>query len=430
MKVKLTIKIRKRTLPQHLCRFLLLFPFTFGLLNDLLDFPNAIKYGMDVAWASAVLLMVLYWRRIDVSRVRELLLWVLIFLFATFLTYIPQWQSGLYYLWGMRNNFRLYGAFFAWCLFMRQEEACDCLKILDKLFWLNLVVVLVQYLLLGKTDDYLGGIFGTQKGCNGFANLFLCIMVTKSVLFCLHRRESVGNCLMKVSAAMVIAALAELKFFFVETLVILLLAVCFAPSRRRNLLLILGGGAAIGFGVLVLEWVFPNYSGFFSWNWMWEAATASRGYTSSGDFNRLNAIAKINDRFLIHWWDKLFGFGLGNCETSAFSALNTLFFRKYGHLHYSWMSHAFWYLECGWMGLGFYMGFFVLLFLKLRFAERSCGIEMLPLCKTARIMALLCPLIAVYNSSLRTEAGYMVYFILAIPFMHSGGDGKTGEVKR
>lgn len=230
---------------------------------------------------------------------------------------------------------------------------------------------------------------------------------------------------MKVAVAMVIAALAELKFFFVEALLILLMAVCLAPLRRRNLLLILGGATAVAFGVLVLEWVFPNYSGFFSWSWMWEAASASRGYTSSGDFNRLNAIARINDRFLLHWWDRLFGLGLGNCETSAFAVLNTPFFRKYGHLHYSWMSHAFWYLECGWLGLSFYMGFFVLLFFKIRTVERNWGDARLPLCKTARIMALLCPLIAVYNSSLRTEAGYMVYFILAIPFMNcAAGKGE------
>lgn len=430
MKATLTVRIKKRTLPLRFCRFLLLFPFAFGLLNDLLGFPNAIKYAMDVVWVSAVLLMVLYWQYVDASRVGGLLLWVLFFLFATFVTYIPRWQSGLYYLWGLRNNFRLYGAFFAWCLFMRQEDAWECLKYLDKLFWLNLVAVLVQYLLLGKTDDYLGGVFGTQKGCNGFANLFLCIMVTKSVVFCLHRRENIGNCLMKVVAAMVIAALAELKFFFVEALLILLLAVCFAPLRRRTLLLVLGGAAAVGIGVLVLEWVFPHYTGFFSWNWMWEAATASRGYTSSGDFNRLNAITRINDRFLRHWWDRIFGLGLGNCETSAFAILNTPFFRKYSHLHYSWMSHAFWYLECGWLGLGFYMGLFILLYFKLRHVQRQNSTQMLPLCKTARILALLCPVIAVYNSSLRTEAGYMMYFMLAIPFMRAGADGKIAEVGR
>ena len=35
----------------------------------------------------------------------------------------------------------------------------------------------------------------------------------------------------------------------------------------------------------------------------------------------------------------------------------------------------------------------------------------------AKIMAILCVLISVYNSSLRTEAGYMAYFILAIPMV-------------
>lgn len=40
---------------------------------------------------------------------------------------------------------------------------------------------------------------------------------------------------------------------------------------------------------------------------------------------------------------------------------------------------------------------------------------------------ILCIIISVYNSSLRTEAGYMVYFVLAIPFVFNKNRGSKGE---
>ena len=74
------------------------------------------------------------------------------------------------------------------------------------------------------------------------------------------------------------------------------------------------------------------------------------------------------------------------------------------------------YLECGWVGLAFYWGFFVLVFFRLRKMKRTVGKEGIPYCQMAEIMAVLCLAISVYNSSLRTEAGYMAFFVLAIPF--------------
>ena len=61
-------------------------------------------------------------------------------------------------------------------------------------------------------------------------------------------------------------------------------------------------------------------------------------------------------------------------------------------------------------------GFFVLVFFLARRAARTSGADKM-YCHIASIMAICCVLIAIYNSSLRTEAGYMAYFVLALPFV-------------
>ena len=49
------------------------------------------------------------------------------------------------------------------------------------------------------------------------------------------------------------------------------------------------------------------------------------------------------------------------------------------------------------------------------------------------IFAICCILIAIYNSSLRMEAGYMAYFVLALPFVESAkpqGDVVENNLKQ
>ena len=150
------IKIRKITWIDALVGLLILFPFLFGLLNELLGLPWSIRYLLDIAWC-----LLLVYRFFSVRRgPQKLEFWVWLFLIYTLLTYIPQWQSPLYYLWGVRNNFRLYGAFCAFAVFLSSEEVDDYMHLLDKLFWLDVAVSCYQFFALGLKMDYLGGVWG------------------------------------------------------------------------------------------------------------------------------------------------------------------------------------------------------------------------------------------------------------------------------
>ena len=423
MKTKLTIKIKKRSQPGWLCWLIIVLPFLFGTLNDLLGLPWIIRYLLDIAWFALLLLMVVHRGRLEWRNTRGLIAWTVLFLVYTALAYLPQYQSGLYYLWGLRNDFRFYAAFFAFGAFLSRQDVDDFFRLFDKLFWLNVVVSLVQFFLLEKDGDHLGGLFGVEGGTNGYTNIFFCITLTRSVVIYLSKTEKLSACVWKFIAAIIVAALAEMKFFFVEAVLIVVFAVLITDFSWRNILIIVGGFVGILAGAMLLVQVFPNFAGFFTWEWMLENAISDKGYTSSGDLNRLNAIPVINELWLTNGWKQIFGFGLGNCDTSGFAIVNTPFFERFGDLHYTWLSYAMMYLECGWIGLIFYFGFFVLVYFKIRRIEKNCIPTVKAYCRIARIMAVLCVVISVYNSSLRTEAGYMAYFVLAVPFAAA----KTGS---
>lgn len=430
MKTKMTIKIKKRTQPGWLMWLLIMLPFFLATLNELLHLPWAIRYVLDVAWIFLLCLLTRFRRRLNLYEAKGISVWVILFLVYTLCVYLIQFQSPLYYLWGVRNNFRFYAAFFAFAAFLTPKDTEDYLKVFDKLFWLNVVVSLIQYFGMGLKGDYLGGIFGIEKGGNGYTNIFFVIVITKSILFYLEKRESSWSCISKCAAAILVAALAELKFFFIEFAVIIVLAVLFTNFTWRKLWVIVGGLAAVAVGAVLLTSLFPGFAGWFSVDWFWETASSDKGYTSSGDLNRLNAISSINELWLTNWGERLFGLGLGNCDTSTFAIVNTPFFEKYGDMHYSWISYAFMYLECGWIGLVFYFGFYVLVFFEVcRIEKHSEGI-VATYCRISRIMAVCFMIITIYNSSLRTEAGYMAYFVLAIPFAFRRQNGTTDHQRQ
>lgn len=406
------IRLRKPAQTDVLIGTVLLVPFVIGALSELLGLPWAIRYLADVAWCLLGGYLLIAKRR----GVQMQELWVLAFLGYVLLSYLPQWQSPLYFLWGVRNNFRFYVAFFAFTTFLDREKAEKIFRLFDALFWLDVAAAGVQFCLLGLKGDHLGGLFGTQTGSNGYTNIFFLVIVVKSVVFCLDRREKIALCLAKCAAALAVAALAELKFFFVEFVLVIALAVLMTGFSWRKVLLLIAAAAGVMAGVALLTELFPGFDGWFSWAWFREMATTDRGYTSSGDLNRLNAVEQINRLWLKSGWKKCFGLGLGNCDTSSYPLLQTPFYEANGEMHYLWISYAALYLETGWIGLLFFFGFFVLVFFGIGKCEKrpddvSCSYR-----KVGQMMALLCPVLAVYNSSLRAEAGYLAYFALAVPF--------------
>ncbi len=414
--MKTKIIIRKKTQPQILIWFLIMMPLCIGALAAVVESLYSVRYLLDIVWLFLLVLMCVFRKKLPLRGMRHLTAWVTVFFLYTLFGYLAQYQSALYYLWAFRNNFRFYVAFFAFAAFLTAADAQGYMRLYDKAFWLHVAVCIFQFFVLDLEQDFLGGIFGAREGTNGYSNIFMALIVAKAVVFYLNRQASTWYCISRCGAALLVAALAEMKFFFIEFLLIIGLASLYTSFTWRKLLIIVGGVAAALAGAALLTKFFPYFTQWFSLEWFLETATSAVGYTGAGDLNRLTAIPSINNLWLDHFGHQLFGLGMGNCETSGFSFLNTPFFQQYGHMHYSWIAYAMMYLECGWIGLVFYFGFFVLVYARLCRMQKSADRTLKSYCIVAKITAVLCALISVYNNTMRAEPAYMMYFVLAIPF--------------
>lgn len=406
------IVFRKHTTPEYLTYLLCVFPFCLAMLIQLLGLPGLLKYVMDVAWCILFIMMYIH-PKVYIKRKHIVFVGMIgCFFLYTLLGYLFHYQSAVYYLWGFRNNFRYYVAFLAFITYLKERDVNSLLKLMDNLFWVNAVVSFVQFFVLGYKQDYLGGIFGVERGCNGHSLLFFGIVVGKSMLSYMNGQEKAFPCFLKAALSLVIAAMAELKMYFVVFAIILAMSSLLTKFSFRKFCLMFVAAALIMLSGSMLVSIFGS-SNRLSLERIIQLATASN-YATTEDLSRFTAIPRISKTILTDWPSRLFGMGLGNCETSSFEICNTPFFKAHSQLHYTWFTSACLFLETGYVGLGIYLSFFVICFFTALKQMKAEGSNLL-YCQVSLIIAVLCVILTFYNASLRADVGYLAYFALALP---------------
>ena len=405
--------------------FIFFFPAAQAFLTELLPIPDAIKFLCD--GFLVLLLLKLFSQRftkIDNYSMPFVII-VGLFFFITLVGYLFNYQSVFYYLWGLRNNIRMFVAFFAFAYLADWEDAKGWIKALDVLFVINFAVVILQYF-SGYGQDYIGGIFGTSKGCNGSLLIFLCIVFAKTILSFMRGEEKMSKCIFVSVASLLVSTLSELKMFFILFILILFMASFMtAHSIKKTLFFAFGAVLVVLFGTL-LTVLYKDFTDFLSFDSLIKALTDT-GYATDEDIGRFTALPVISQSFLPGFFRKLFGLGLGNCDSSSLSMFNTPFFESHQTVHYSYFSYAFLFLETGFVGLALYASFFVASFFvsrKLKKLEMADEFA----CQMSIILSVISLILLVYNSSLRMEIGFMLFFVLALPIISANEQRESDDV--
>lgn len=416
------LHIKKRSFPQWLCLAIFALALCMSFLIDTLNVPSFIKYSVDVMWV-VLLFMMIIGKRIQIKK-NVTLFTILVFVWLIYVTfvYLFNYQSIFYFLWGIRNNFRFYAVFFAFATFLEEDDVYTSLRFVDVLFWINIPVTLFQFFVLGYKQDYLGGIFGVSRGCNAFTTILFALTVTISLIRYFDGKENGVICLLKSGVALIFAAMAELKFFFLLFVIMVILTMVMTKFSWKKLVVLILFAILLSFAGTILTNLFGS-NDTLSFQRIIELIT-SENYATGEDLGRFTAIPNISRKILTRWYERLFGMGIGNCDTSAFAICNTPFYQTYEYLHYTWFSSAFLFLETGYVGLIFNLIFYFLVgFLAIKKIKSGKGNKLF--CQIAVVFAVLCLILTFYNSALRKEVGYIAYFSLALPFI--GADENDNE---
>ena len=413
------VVLTRKEIGAKLVFFQLLYVTFFNLIIDYLKLPKAISYLTDLINLFLFFWLLIYKRTLtEIFRMRlqSVLYAALLLLAAAWLTALLNFVPPLLMLWSTRNALRAFPFFFSVILFWNKKYTDLFSKSLILLQIPNTILAVFQFYVSKKQGDFLGGIFGISQGCNGYLCIFLLVVVTLVVERYLHGKENVFVIGATCFSSMFVAALAELKIvYLVVPIIIIASFVLNTPSLKTFVLAALISVALI-LGVNLILLYFPAWEESFS---SIRALINVGKFATDGGYAipRLGAFSEINKLFFQDSIPKnLFGFGFGACEYSRFDFLTTVFFERYGTMNYRWFSHMMWFLQTGYLGIACYSVFILSVFawitkMKLRYGDPG-GIG-----SFGQIMCGVMIINFIYNSSLITEAGYLLFASLAIPFV-------------
>lgn len=410
------IRIPKLNFYEKIIFLILFLVFFSGIISIVIPRFSVINYSIDILLLILMLSFIKNYNKMKPldKDYKKIIRWIVLFFGITTLASFFRAESFLCFLWAIRNNFRFFIFFVACILYLKK----DYLKMFNILYWINFIAVLIEFFILGKKQDWLGGLFGIVGGsANAPLNLFLVITTIIFIVLYLNKKIKLPYLLITCVTSFLIAAFAELKFFYLEFALIAVLSFVISNFSIRKIKMIVFGIIIIFLGINFLYAVFPGLDKrFFSSEFIMNTYTSKQGYTGANDFNRLNFIEPSN-KFFNGFGEYAFGLGLGNCEVIKPINKMSTFYSYYHNLHYSWFSSSFMYLETGAVGLILYFGFFIYYSLKLYFHKK----EKLNIITSeiAIITSLMVCLIILYNTSMRSDEAFMIYFIMALPFIKS-----------
>lgn len=404
---------------KSLLKFQIYYLLIVEALISLLHFPSGIRYLLDL---NVLVIITLMFIKRDASMYRSaskdvnryMIAYMLLIVVFAILRLVPIGQM----LWAVRNNF-FYIFFGMACVrFFEKKDVDKIIDTLVKFQVLNFLCGMYEYFVLHIQNDFLGGMFGTEQGCNGYLNVYLVFISVYAIIMFLRKRISVAFFLWLVVSSMVLATLGELKIFYFEFVFVIVLVVLLEKKDLKTFFIVIGGIACIFIGLQILSVTSTGSMQYLnSIEDMIEYG--SRADFGNGDvrISRLTAIAQVNEYFFKdNRWLLCFGYGLGACEDSTtFTICNSAFADRYSYLQYRNISSSMLYLETGMVGLVGFIGIFIMYFYqslknKKILEEHGYGY----IATMVQIMSLMTIVIIWYNSAIRREIAYLTFLILSL----------------
>lgn len=381
----------------------------FQFFVDVCHLPSQISFLTD---GINLILLLLLIRKRYIKINNGVIILLMTYVGYALINGLVQTENPLLLIWASRNNLR-YLVFFIFCTqFLTVQSFEDNMRLLESAVYINLLACIIQFFCFGIRYDQLGGIFGVTNGCNGDMNILLTVVTSYKCTQYMNNVVDYKGIAFSVGACCIIAALAEMKAYYVELIVIVTLSVGLSRGLIKKLKIAALAACSVVFIAIIISRIYPVFAGTFNIEGLLRNVTNESGFTYSGDLNRLIAILQIHER--LPSFPSLFGLGFGNCELSTgMSFLNSSFYLQYSHWHYDWLSYAWMYLELGIVGLVLYE----LLFVQTAFGlltKKGKESKEKSLRDFGIVISAIAVIISIYNASLRTESGYLMYFALSI----------------
>lgn len=397
--------------PRKCIKFLVLYCVVMNGLCTVLRLSTAIFYLCDVV---NILLMIFMTKNLHLISKNSLYKWlfrvfisILIFvLINQVFNFVPIALA----LWGDRNFLRFYILFFCVLAFCEKQDIDD---IMNSFYWLQIFNGLFgayKYGVLGLQEDAFGG----GMFLNGSGMCLFCVLVTVYYMNrYLEKRSGLFKMLMMLFISMFLAVIAEEKFLMLTGMFGIILTFFMSRMNYRKIIMGISGVCTIVLAITILKNVVPDSFKILT-NISSLTEYASMTHDTGYRIPRLGAFTTIEELFMKSEFSKWIGLGLGNCDTSSFSFLESDFYQKYGQYNYRWFTHQWTYLEMGRIGFALYLLFFVLILILLIKNIVKVNGDSRIIISSSITFTIIAIMFCWQNSAMRVDTAYYVYFGMAM----------------
>lgn len=387
---------------------------------SVLFFPKALRYILDL---NLLVIMLIYFvlqkKRVESKEYiivkKYLIIYMSLMLLGGVFASVPIGQI----LWAARNNFFYVLFMFFTVSYLKENEITKVIDNLCKIQILNVICGTIEFFLLHKKNDYLGGIFGIEQGCNAYLNIYCVIICAYVFSKYMYKKSSLLNVILVFGSSIYMAILSELKIMFIELVIIVILAILMSGNISKIVGIFITGILGIYYGGIVISIVNPEILRIIS-SLENMVDYGTRVDYGNGDIRiaRMSAISQVNEYFFKGDLKKeLFGYGFGACEESvSFPFCNSSFADKYSYLGYRNLTTSMNYLETGALGLVMFLVSFVMMIIIAQKAKKILG-EKIYIATYVQIVVFVSILNFAYNSSIRRMIAYVTFFVIAHMFV-------------
>lgn len=289
------------------------------------------------------------------------------------------------------------------------------------ILYINILVMFVQYFILGLRQDIIGGTFGNSQGVNAIQNILCIFLFTVTIVKFLYKEIKIKELILNTITVLIITVLAEINFLLIEIGIIAIFAIFLisiyekikANFSARTIFLLISGGMAAIVGIFLFLKVNPDRAFLFSMDAILEYIGAKES-TGVYRISRVGVFPQLGNMFfrdnIIGW---LLGMGVGNCS------IHTSFYNKYSSLQYNNFSSSFVFLQSGLIGVVGNLVIIVYIFIRsIKKRKKYKTVQQNAWNDVGVILMFISFLLFFYNSSLRdTYTAFWIGLFCSISFV-------------
>lgn len=276
----------------------------------------------------------------------------------------------------------------------------------------NLACAVYQYVALDLSQDFNNGAFISGRGQD-----FFCGSLVAYYFYMFQKNKKyLTHFLFCIVSSMAIAILEEEKFIFLEIGGILAYYFLHEKISFQKIFVI---------GIFVLTFFYgARYMIAVYGDTAMNTLTTFEGFSdyatmqgSGYNLPRIGSSFIISETFFHDISQQLLGLGLGMCEDSSFSFIDTSFFNQYGDLNYLYFPFQTIYLQCGLTGITLFLSFFLSILCVICKERNKCSEDTKYIYEISFIMTFICIVTIWYNGTLRLYDAFFPYFMLSFCFV-------------